>query len=379
MRSSRILTQFDFPLFGAVVLLSTIGLVGVYSATAEYAGSSLFLRQLLWLGLGVAVCLLALSLDYHFLIDRAFVLYGLCLVVLVAVLLFGSEINGSRSWIRFGSVGFQPSEFAKIGVVLALARYLSELGTNYLQRRHLVALAGITLGPMVLVIMQGDLGTALTYLPIMLGSMLVAGLKPRFLVGVLILTLLVAPFAWFTLEDYQKQRILVTFDPELDPQGVGYQTNQSLIAIGSGGITGKGVGEGLQGQLGFVPQIHSDFIFSLLAEEWGLLGGTLLLTLYLFAMMRLISVGENARDRAGILIITGIASLFCFHVAVNVGMTLGVMPAIGIPLPLVSYGGSSILTFYLAMGLVLNVHSRRFVYSDTLVDLGSRARPSSRP
>ncbi len=375
MRARRIWSQFDLGLFCAVVLLSGAGLIGLYSsAAADGSTSGLFLRQALWLTLGMLACLVALSVDYHFLVDRAFLLYGLTLITLAVVLVFGTEIHGSRSWIRVAGLGFQPSEFAKLALILALARYLSELGTNYLQRKHLLALAGITLGPVVLVAMQGDLGTALTYFPIMVGTVLVAGLRTRFLIGVLILTLLVAPLAWFTLKDYQKQRILVTFDPDLDPQGVGYQTKQSLIAIGSGGITGKGLGNGLQSQLGFVPEIHSDFIFSLLAEEWGLLGGCLILALYLYALLRLVSVGESARDRAGILIVTGVASLLSFHVAVNLGMTLGIMPAIGIPLPLLSYGGSSTLSFYLALGLVLNVHSRRFVYSDNLIDLGAISR-----
>ncbi len=375
MDARRLLSQFDFGIFAAALLLATIGLIGIYSATADHeATRSLFSRQGFWLGLGVLACLLALAVDYHFLIDRAFVLYGLTLLVLGGVLLFGAEINGSRSWLRFGGVGFQPSEFAKVAVVLALARYLSELNTNYLQRKHLLTLAGITLAPTILVIMQGDLGTALTYVPIMAGAVLIAGLRTRFLIGVLILTLLVAPLAWFTLKDYQKQRILVTFDPDLDPQGVGYQTKQSLIAIGSGGITGKGLGEGRQGQLGFVPEIHSDFIFSLLAEEWGLLGGSLILALYLFLLLRLVGVGERARDRAGMLIVTGVASLLCFHVIVNTGMTLGIMPAIGIPLPLVSYGGSSTISFFIALGLVLNVYSRRFVYSDNLIHLGQLSR-----
>ncbi len=375
MRARRIWSQFDLGLFCAVVLLSGAGLIGLYSsAAADGSTSGLFLRQALWLTLGMLACLVALSVDYHFLVDRAFLLYGLTLITLAVVLVFGTEIHGSRSWIRVAGLGFQPSEFAKLALILALARYLSELGTNYLQRKHLLALAGITLGPVVLVAMQGDLGTALTYFPIMVGTVLVAGLRTRFLIGVLILTLLVAPLAWFTLKDYQKQRILVTFDPDLDPQGVGYQTKQSLIAIGSGGITGKGLGNGLQSQLGFVPEIHSDFNFSLLVEEWGLLGGCLILALYLYALLRLVSVGESARDRAGILIVTGVASLLSFHVAVNLGMTLGIMPAIGIPLPLLSYGGSSTLSFYLALGLVLNVHSRRFVYSDNLIDLGAISR-----
>jgi rod shape determining protein RodA len=164
------------------------------------------------------------------------------------------------------------------------------------------------------------------------------------------------------LKDYQKQRILVTLDPDLDPQGIGYQTRQSQIAIGSGGLLGKGVGQGLQSKLGFVPEVHTDFIFALLAEEIGFVGASIILMLYLLVLMRLIHIAETARDRVGILIVTGVASLMFFHVVVNVGMTLGILPAIGIPLPLLSYGGSSILTTFAALGLALSVFQRRFVY-----------------
>ncbi len=226
-----------------------------------------------------------------------------------------------------------------------------------------MALSVITLVPAFLIVLQGDLGTALMYLPVVAGmTMVVTGLRMRFFVGVLMFSLLIAPIAWFSLKDYQKQRILVTFDPELDPQGIGYQARQSQIAIGSGGLLGKGVGQGLQSKLGFVPEVHTDFIFALLAEETGLVGASLILMLYLLVLTRLIYIAEVARDRVGILIVTGVASLMFFHVMVNVGMTLGVLPAVGIPLPLLSYGGSSTLTTFAAVGLALNVFQRRFVY-----------------
>ncbi len=362
MIGRRVLAQFDYPLFAGAVVLASIGLLGIYSATTHGADSGLFGRQIVWLVLGVAVCLAMLSIDYHILIENALLLYVGMVILLVAVLIFGREINGSRSWIRFGGVGLQPSEIAKIVLILTLSHYLAELNESRLERRHFFKLAGLTLIPVALVAMQGDLGTALTFLPILLGTALVAGLRLRFLAGLLIVFLCAAPLGWFTLKDYQKQRILVTLDPELDPSGVGYQTHQSLIAIGSGGFTGKGFGNGLQSQLGFVPEIHSDFIFALLAEERGFLGASFILLLYLLGLLRLTRIGETARDRAGILIVTGVASLVCFHVLVNVGMTLGVMPAIGIPLPLLSYGGSATISSFIALGLALNVHSRRFVY-----------------
>src|SRR5690606_20437166 len=209
--------------------------------------------------------------------------------------------------------------------------------------------------PMSLVILQGDLGTAAMYFPIVLAMLLVAGIRLRVLMILLLIGALLAPVGWMVLKDYQKQRILVTLDPGLDPQGYGYQVRQSQIAIGSGGITGRGLGNGMQSQLGFVPEIHTDFIFALLAEETGVIGCIFILALYLFVLWRLISIAEQARDRQGILIITGISALIFVHVAVNVGMALGLVPPIGIPLPLLSYGGSATLTIFLALGLALNV------------------------
>ncbi|MDA2924953.1 rod shape-determining protein RodA, partial [Acidobacteria bacterium AH-259-L09] len=346
MRARKILSQFDYFLFGASLILALFGALGIYNAGAEGGDSSIFLRQLLWIGLGVAVCLFVMSIDYHFLADHAFLLYGLSILLLVGVLFWGTEINNSRSWLTFAGVRFQPSETAKVVLILALAQYLGELNENYLRRKHFLILASITFLPITLVVLQGDLGTALMYLPIFVGITIVAGLKMRFLAGLLIVLLCLAPLSWFYLKDYQKQRILVTFDPELDPQGIGYQTRQSQIAIGSGGLFGKGLGQGLQSQLGFVPEIHTDFIFALLAEETGLVGAIFILMLYLLVLMRLLRIAETARDRVGILIITGIASLTFFHVVVNVGMTLGILPSIGIPLPLLSYGGSAILTTF---------------------------------
>ncbi|MDA2930853.1 rod shape-determining protein RodA, partial [Acidobacteria bacterium AH-259-O06] len=346
MRARKILSQFDYFLFGASLILALLGALGIYNAGAEGGDSSIFLRQLLWIGLGVAVCLFVMSIDYHFLADHAFLLYGLSILLLVGVLFWGTEINNSRSWLTFAGVRFQPSETAKVVLILALAQYLGELNENYLRRKHFLILASITFVPITLVVLQGDLGTALMYLPIFVGITIVAGLKMRFLAGLLIVLLCLAPLSWFYLKDYQKQRILVTFDPELDPQGIGYQTRQSQIAIGSGGLFGKGLGQGLQSQLGFVPEIHTDFIFALLAEETGLVGAIFILMLYLLVLMRLLRIAETARDRVGILIITGIASLTFFHVVVNVGMTLGILPSIGIPLPLLSYGGSATLTTF---------------------------------
>ena len=363
MLTRRFLSQFDYFLFLAVVILALIGALGIYNASAEEGNYSLFARHLLWLGVGIIVCLCITTIDYHFLTDHAFLFYGLTTLLLLSILLFGTEINGSKSWFNIGEISFQPSEIAKVALILVLARYLSEISASYLEHRHLFALGGLTLCPMLLITLQGDLGTALMYLPILLGVVIVAGLRMRFLMGILIITLCVTPLGWYLLKDYQKERILVTLDPGRDPQGIGYQSHQSQIAIGSGGLLGKGLGQGLQSQLGFVPEVHTDFIFAILAEEIGFVGSICILMLYLLVLMRLIRIAGKARDRVGILLITGVTSLIFFHVAINVSMTLGIVPPIGIPLPLLSYGGSSTITTFTALGLALNVHQRRFVYS----------------
>ena len=363
-RHLSFLGHFDLPLIAVVLCLAGIGLTGVYSATLHGAQSNLFVKQIVWICAGTALFLFLNLSDYRFPTDHAFAIYAAAVLSLVAVLAFGTEVHGSRSWIRVGGVGFQPSEFAKVAVVLVLARYLAGQHEDYLSKTRILTLTGLALCPAVLVMMQGDLGTALTYFPILMGTMFVAGMRLRRVFQAAILSLVSAPFVWFALKDYQQQRILVTLNPSLDPQGVGYQTSQSIIAVGSSGLAGKGFGQGFQSQLGFVPEIHSDFVYALLTEEWGLLGGGLILSLYLLLFQRLAWIGGQARDRSGILIVTGVASLIGFHVMVNVGMSLGICPPIGIPLPLLSYGGSATVGFLICLGLAASVYSRRFIYSD---------------
>ena len=307
-------------------MLSLIGALGAYSAETPGGPENTFVRQLVWIGLGLCVCLAVAAVDYHLLTDYAFLLYIGAILMLLAVLLFGVEIHGSKSWLAVGPVRFQPSEFGKLVLILTLARYLAAIEGPSVRRRHFLAITLLTLVPMGLVILQGDLGTAMMYFPILLAVILVAGLRLRFLVGLLALMLCMAPAGWFVMKNYQRQRILATLNPELDPQGVGYQTRQSLIAIGSGGLFGKGIGQGDQSQLGFVPEIHSDFIFSLIAEEAGLVGASVILLLYLLVLMRMVHIADVARDRTGIYIIAGLVALIFSHVVVNLGMTLGLLP-----------------------------------------------------
>jgi rod shape determining protein RodA len=314
-------------------------------------------------GLGLAVCLVVVFIDYRYLVDNAFALYAGSLALLFTVLLVGTEINGSKSWVSLAGVRLQPSELTKIVIILVLARYLADLNERFLTKRQLLGIAAFCFPPVVLIILQRDLGTAVMYVPIVGGIVLGAGSRRKVLLTTIAVVLLAAPVGWFALKDYQRQRVLVTLDPELDPQGIGYQARQSQIAIGSGGVMGRGLGNGLQTQLDYLPESHTDFIFALLAEETGLVGAALILALYLVFLLRLVGVAESARDRAGILVVVGVFCMIFSHVFINVGMALGIMPAIGIPLPLLSYGGSSILTTFIAIGLVLNIHLHRYVYS----------------
>lgn len=357
MLNRRLLTQFDYLLFGTALALALLGVLGVYSANPE-----LYLDQLFRVGLGIFVCVIVVYIDYHFLLDHAFLIYAVSALLLVGVLFWGSEIHGSRSWINIAGFSFQPSEVSKIVLILVLTRYLTESGADRPGRRQLIISGILTFGMVALVILQQDLGTAIMYLPVAASILIVAGLRLKLLVSLLLIVLCLAPLGWCGLREYQKQRVLVTLDPDLDPQGIGYQTRQSQIAIGSGGFLGHGLGKGLQNQLGFVPESHTDFIFALLAEEMGFLGGSLILLLYLLVLARLTSIGEQARDRAGILIMAGITGLIFSHVVVNVGMALGIVPPIGIPLPLLSYGGSATIAAFISLGLALNVSCRRFFY-----------------
>ncbi len=362
MRVDRSLGQFDFLLLFVVAALALLGVLGVYSAGLS-SGGRLYSGQLLRIGLGLVVCFVVMLFDYRKLVERAVVLYILALIVLAGVLIFGSEVNGSRSWIHLAGVTFQPSEFTKIVVILVVVHLIAENREEFLTNRRLINVGMICLIPIVLIILQRDLGTAIMFVPVVGGILLVGGLRRRLLVGVLILGLVSAPLIWFGLKDYQRQRVLVTLDPGRDPLGIGYQTRQAQIAIGSGGLMGRGIGEGLQSQLGFVPESHTDFIFALLAEETGFFGAASILLLYFLLLSRLVTVGLEARDRAGMLIIAGVVAFIFSHVLINVGMALGIIPPIGIPLPFLSYGGSSTLTTFAAIGLALSVGLRRYMYS----------------
>jgi rod shape determining protein RodA len=362
--------------WGMVALIFSIALIGVvtvYSATYTSRGpSSLYYRQIAWVVLGAIVMFLALVVDYHTVGRYAYVLYLVSLVMLVLVMAIGKTGMGAQRWLSIGPFVFQPSELAKLSLTLALARYFAEDpkrgGYNL---RDLIIPGFMVLVPLVLVLKQPDLGTALMLLLTSALIVVLAGIRLRSVVVVLLIVatmassvFLVPPVRhriWGRLKPYQQNRIKAFVDPSSDPLGSGYHANQSKIAVGSGQLTGKGFRQGTQSQMAFLPERHTDFIFAVLAEERGLIGGGLLIVLYLALLLVGVDTAKNAKDRLGALMAGGIVSMLSIYVFINVGMAVGIMPVVGVPLPLVSYGGTSIITTFLALGLLLNIQSRRFM------------------
>jgi rod shape determining protein RodA len=288
-------------------------------------------------------------------------MYMLSILTLLAVLLVGTKVFGSRRWIPILGFTFQISEFVKLVLILLVARFLTELRSETLDWQELVKLSGLVFLPMILVVKQPDLGTALTYLPILAIGVYLAGLRREYLVVIGLLAVFVLPVSWNFLQDYQKARLVSFQYPDRDPRGTGYQTIQSKIAVGAGGMWGQGVAKGTQTQLRFLPVPHTDFIFSAFAEEHGFVGVVIVLALYFVLLMQIIQNAQTAPDRAGMYICMGVVALLVFHLLVNVGMVVGRMPVTGIPLPLMSAGGSNTLSTFLMLGLVNNVRLRRFV------------------
>jgi rod shape determining protein RodA len=363
MLDRRVLLNIDGSLLLAVLLLASIGVLLIFSVTASGPNEGLHQRQALWVAAGVVLHLLVLAVDYHFWVEFSGTFYLLSLAVLVFVLFFGKTISGSRSWISLGFFNFQPSELVKISTTLFLARTCAELMEENYRWSTLLITGGIVALPVGLILLQPDMGTALTFLPLLGAVNLLAGIRLKLVVVMVILGLLLAPLVWqVALADYQKNRVRIFIDPQLDPLGAGYHISQSKIAVGSGGFFGKGLRSGTQSQLRFIPEPHTDFIVSVLAEEKGFLGVLVVLGLYFFVFSRFLLSARDARDRRGTYLAAGLASILLFHVLINVGMVIGLMPITGIPLPLLSYGGSSIISTFIAIGLILNVRARRFVH-----------------
>jgi rod shape determining protein RodA len=333
----------------------------IYSATRDTRWEDAWWKQLIWIGIALALMWAVTSIDYHTLLGQIPLLYTLSVTALVGVLLAGRLVFGSRRWIRILGVNLQVSEFVKLVIILVVARYVSELRSDEIKPRDLLKLGGLVGIPAALVIYQPDLGTGLTYLPILAVGILIAGVQWRYLAIVALVGALTLPVGWYLLKDYQRQRLVTFLDPSGDPRGAGYQVIQSKIAVGDGGVWGRGVTRGTQTQLRFLPATHTDLIFSSFAEEHGFVGVVVVLGLYFLLLMQIVQNAQMAPDRAGMYVCMGVAALLLFHVLVNVGMVVGRMPVTGIPLPLMSSGGSNMFSVFMMLGLVNNVRLRRFL------------------
>jgi rod shape determining protein RodA len=361
MSQYRSIRDFDWPLLAITLVISGIGVLQIYSATRGTVWADAWWRQAIWIVAGLLVMWVVTSIDYHTLLGQAFPLYFLSISLLILVLVIGRTVFGSRRWIGYGPIHLQVSEFVKTVIILLVARYVTELRSDRLEARDLLKLGGLVGVPMLLVMKQPDLGTSLTYFPILAVGVFLAGLRWKHVAAIALMMILVLPVGWHFLKDYQKARLVTFVDPAQDPKGSGYQVIQSKIAVGSGGMWGKGVTRGSQTQLRFLPVPHTDFIFSAFAEEHGFVGVVVMLGLYFVLIMQIVQNAQMAPDRAGMYICMGVCALLLFHVLVNIGMVVGRMPVTGIPLPLMSYGGSSILSFFIMLGLVNNVRLWRFV------------------
>jgi rod shape determining protein RodA len=360
MIDRRLVQEIDGVLLALVLIQSLIGVFFIYSSSHFLAGGY-YVRQLVWIGVSLVVLVFVLAVDYKFFVSLAPYFYGLVVAVLAATLVFARFVAGTKSWITLGLMQLQPSEPAKIVMILVFARYFADHRSGTIgPSRTLGALlvAGL---PLLLIILQPDLGTATTFVAIVGGALILAGLRRKTIALFVVLALAAGIGGWnLALKDYQKRRVITLVNPRGDPRGSGYQVIQSKIAIGSGGFSGTGFMKGTQSQLRFLPARHTDFIFSVIGEEAGFVGVFVVLALYLALLARMFLSVSKARDRAGVYIIFTASLLIAFQFLVNIMMVIGLFPVVGITLPFLSYGGSSLLTSFVACGLVLNVKMRRF-------------------
>jgi rod shape determining protein RodA len=357
--------DWDWPLAAIVTAISTLGVLEVYSSTHASGMAGMHWKQLMWIGIGLAGMFLISRIDYHTLMDQAPILYLFGLATLLVVLMIGHSRFGAKRWVALGGgVNLQVSELMKLIIIVVLARFFTDVRTDRLTLRDIVKVALLTGIPVGLILIQPDLGTALVLIPVAVVGAFLAGIEWKHSAVGLLIILLMIPIGWnmrHHLKPYQQQRITTFLHPEENPRGAGYQILQSEIAVGSGGFWGKGFGKGSQNQLGFVPVRYSDFILAALAEEQGFIGVCVVLLLYLGLILRLVDNAQKAKDRAGMYVVMGVTAILGFHVLVNASMVIGYMPVTGIPLPLMSYGGSATAFVYMALGLVMNVRMRRFV------------------
>ncbi len=353
--------RFYWVFFLVIVGISLWGVVFLYSATynLDAEQGALALNQMIRVGLGLLVFLAVISVGYKAFLNVSYVIYGVVVLCLIMVLIFGTKRYGAQRWLYIGPFSFQPSEFSKLAVILALSHYLGQRKKNLYQIRRFVISFIMTFVPLVLVLKEPDLGTSLIFLPILFCMLYVWGARLKYFLISFSLGICSLPFLWMILKPYQKNRLTAFLDPDRDPLGASYTVIQSKIAIGSGGLLGKGLLQGTQNKLHFIPEHHTDFIFSVVGEEGGFIA-VLVFFLMLVLFFRLAFIAMRyTTDVSGRLLATGIIAMVFFHVFINIGMTVGLMPVTGLPLPLISYGGSSLLTFFVSFGLLVSIFRER--------------------
>jgi rod shape determining protein RodA len=361
-------------IFVLTILLMVVGLLALYSVTyqREALFKSIFLSQLFRAVIGIVILLLLSNFNYRRFYDFAYIFYGISIFLLLVVLVAGREILGARRWIEFFGLNFQPAELAKLSVILVLARQFSQrqaYGSGFRTYgivntflKEIIYPFLFILIPMVLIVLQPDLGTALLLLPIFLTVLFLSEMKITYILFLIGTGLLSMPLFWNFLRGYQKERLLVFLNPNIDPLGAGYTIIQSKIAVGSGGLLGKGWLAGTQNQLNFLPERHTDFIFSVIGEEWGFWGVTLLIFLYGVLIFYCLRVVEQTNDKFAKILSVGFISLFALQVIINISMTIGICPVVGLSLPLISYGGSSMFTFLILIAILLNINKKRIIF-----------------
>jgi rod shape determining protein RodA len=374
----RLLIHFDWMLLAFTVLIPCVGLLVLYSAgydpetSVSLFGwlnlelhSAAFVKQAGYLVVGLLVMVVGMAIPTQWYHRYSYLVYGVALLLLLLVAACGVIVNGSRRWLDLGFFKLQPAEFMKLGLIVVMARVLSKAPPRdsiaFGFKELIIPMLWIAV-PMALIIQQPDLGTALSLCIVGLGQILFVGVRPKVLVSAVVILCVLAYPAWNSLHQYQQRRIMVLLNPESDPQGSGYHITQSKIAVGSGELFGKGFQRGTQTQLQFLPEHTTDFVFSVLAEEWGFVGCTFLIGLFFCLILLMLRVAQRSRDLFSCLLVIGITTQVFAHLVINIGMVVGLMPVVGIPLPLVSYGGSSLLSLLFGLGIVQGVSMRRTAF-----------------
>lgn len=363
----RIIKNFDWITLTIIIILSIAGILTIYSATRSPITNEtpgFYMKQIYWLAISIIALVAVTGFDYSWLRRFSYPVYGLGLLLLLIVLIIGKTGMGAQRWLNLGFLSFQPSEVFKVFLVLALSRYLEEVNTQLNMIALLKVLFALVVLPFFLIFKQPDLGTSVIILAVFLTLVTMKGLEKKAATLIIIIGIVSLPFLgnilWDNLKVYQKNRIVAFMEPEVDPSGIGYHINQSKIAIGSGKLLGKGYLKGTQGPFRFLPEKHTDFIYAVGAEEWGFAGSLFILFLYFALILRGLDTARKAKDEFGRLVAVGITTIFGIHFFINIGMTMGIMPVVGIPLPFMSYGGTALLTNFIAAGILINVRTRRF-------------------